>query len=185
MKYSINLVRQQREEEQSREKWRLRLSLVTIVAGGMLMAAVIVTVFQVFGMRFVILSEQENLARIKAEYGKYKTTKMLVNKGDIELLDSLQNNRIFWTRKLVAMAKHLPEDYWITEFHFQPPVFRASGFGYISPQQEELITIDDYLNQLRVDSTYCDVLHKTFFNSTERTDEKNRSRVSFEFSSNR
>ena len=183
MKYSINLVQRQREREQHAEEWRLRQSILVMVSFGILGIAVLFAAFQVVGMNTVLAGERNSLALIKMEYGKYRTTRMIVDKSDIELLDSLQGNRIFWTKKVAALALHLPENYWITQFSYDPPTFHAAGYGYISPQQDQLVTINEYLNALRHDSTYCDVFHKTVFNSTSRTDERTRCRVSFAFSS--
>ena len=134
-------------------------------------------------MNIVMAGERNSLSLIKIEYGKYRSTKMIVDKSDLELLDSLQGNRIFWTKKLAALALHLPDNYWITQFSYNPPIFHAAGYGYISPQQDQLVTINNFLNQLRRDSAYCDVFHTTTFNTTSRIDEGARSRASFVFSS--
>jgi hypothetical protein len=185
MKYSINLVRTTRQQEKKTELRRLNTSLFAVFSFGVLGVAILFTVFQMLEMRLTIENEILQLERIKVEYKKYKETRMIVDKADIELLDSLQNNRIFWTKKLAAMAFHLPDNYWVTQFGYKPSTFNAQGYGYITLQQEQLVTIDDYLNQLRADTTYNDVFKRTFFNSTARTDEGFRSRVSFEYSSMR
>jgi hypothetical protein len=183
MKFTINLVQRQRAEEQRAEGRRLRVSVFAMVSFGILGVAILFTFFQIVTMGFALAGERNSLTLIKAEYGKYRSTRMIVDKADLALLDSLQGGRIFWTKKLAALASHLPENYWITQFSYDPPAFHAAGYGCISPQQNQLVTINEYLTRLRQDSTYSDVFHKTMFNSTSRIDERTQSRVSFAFSS--
>jgi hypothetical protein len=186
MKYSINLVRQLRSEERKAIELKNRVFTIAVSCAALLGIAVLIMVFQVLAIQAKLTDERQKLARIEMEYSKYKKTRMEVNKADIERLDSLQSNRIFWTKKVVAMAYYLPNDYWITKFDYDAKIYRVTGYGYISPKQEQLITLDDYLNKLRADSTYKDVFKSTFFNAVARADEsKIRDRVSFEYSSTR
>jgi Tfp pilus assembly protein PilN len=182
MKYSINLVRTMRIEERRAEARRVRVLTLSGICFGVLALAVFYTVLDVFMMETTLRDEREKLARIEQEYKRYKETTMIVNKADIELLNQLQSGRIFWTKKLAAMASHLPENYWITDFNFGQSSFDVKGYGYITGDQRQLVTIDDYLNLLRADSTFNDVFTKVYFNSTERTDEGDRERVSFHYS---
>jgi len=181
MKYSINLVRQARLDEHKAEKLNVRLVALNAAGFGVLALALFYGLLQVLGMNQKIDTERQNLLRIEAEYGKYKETKMVINKADIELLDRIQSGRTYWTKKLASMALHLPDNYWITKFGFDQKTFSVVGFGYISPRQEQLITLDDYLNKLRADSLYNDVFATSYLKSTARTDEGPRERVSFEY----
>jgi len=183
MRYSINLVRQKRAAERKAEQFRLRASVFSMICFGVLAVAIIFSVFEILSMHMVIANEHQSVAKIKSEYGKYKSTRMIVDKADIELLDSLQNSRIFWTRKLTALSLHLPGNSCITQFSYQPPEFRVIGYGSLQPQQDQLITIDDFLTRLRRDSTWSDLFPKTQLNSTARTEESREHRAIFDFSS--
>ena len=68
-------------------------------------------------------------------------------------------------------------------FGYKSPIYKVVGYGYISPEQEQLITLDGYLNELRGDSTFADKFIVTYLNSTVREDEHGKKRVSFDFSS--
>jgi Tfp pilus assembly protein PilN len=181
MKYSINLVRQARVEEHKAEKIRVRLLALTAAGFGVLVLALFYGVLQILDMQSKIRTEEENLSRIQAEYRKYQETKMIIDKADIELLSGIQTRRIYWTKKLASMALHLPDNYWITKFGYDRNLFSVVGYGYISNRQEQLITLDDYLNSLRADSLYNDVFRTSYLKSTVRTDEGVRERVSFEY----
>jgi hypothetical protein len=185
VRYNINLIRQLRHEERRAAELKNRLFTVGVSCFGLIGIAVLTFTFQVLNMDSKLSNERQSLARIEQEYSKYKATRMVIDKADIERLDSLQSNRIFWTRKLAAMAVYLPEDYWIIHFAFDGRAYKVSGFGYISPEQEQLITLDDYLNKLRVDRTYSDVFKATYFDQVVRSDEgtNTRNRISFDYSS--
>jgi len=170
---------------QRAEARRLRLSVFAMISFSTLGIAVLFSFFQIVAMNAVLAKERNDVSFIKGEYGKYRATRMIVDKSDLALLDSLQGNRIFWTKKLTALALHLPDNYWITQFSYEPPAFHAAGYGYVSPRQDQCITINNFLNQLRRDSTYCDAFHTTTFNTTSRVDERTASRASFVFSSTR
>jgi Tfp pilus assembly protein PilN len=182
MKYKLNLIRTLRIEERNAEIKRVRILMLTAISLGFLVLAAFYAALQVLTMEATLSDERNKLARIEEEYKRYKTTTMIVNKADIELLNKLQSERIFWTKKLAAMAYPLPENYWITQFEFNEDVFRVKGYGYITERQRQLVTIDDYLNMLRADTTFNDNFKQVYLDATKREDEKERERVSFEYS---
>jgi len=186
VKYRINLIDQIRKTEKKEQVQRTFIASLTILSFALLFLAATYATSSIIKMRLAIEKERRKLARIEAEYRKYKETRMIVDKADIELLDRLQNERIFWTKKLAAMASHLPNrppnPYWITNFKYGNGVLNVSGYGLISPMQEQLITIDDYLNDLRADTMFNDVFISCRFNSTAREDEGANERVTFDYS---
>jgi len=184
-KYEINLVRAMREQTRVSEIRRTRILGFSVLSFGLLILSLLYSGLQILIMQATLRTESNQVTRIQNEYLKYKQTRMVVSKSDLELLDSLQNSRIYWTNKLAALALHLPDNYWISSITYRPPEFSATGSGYGSAQQEQLVTIERYLNELRADSSYADVFKQTHFVSTSRIDESHQSLVSFEFSSTR
>jgi Tfp pilus assembly protein PilN len=185
MKYAINLIRQIRIEEHKVMLLKNHIFTLAASCSGLLVIAILVLGFKILQMQISLKNERQQVNRIEMEYGKYKATKMVIDKADIERLDSLQANRTYWTKKIAAMAYYLPENYWITKFSFDGKMFNVGGYGYITQDQQQLITLDDYLNKLRADSTFNDVFKTTYFNSVQRSDEEGQNRVSFEYSSMR
>lgn len=186
MKYEINVIQQLRLNEKRNQNLSSTMDIIVICSFALLLVSIIYAGSLIMHMRLAIDKEKAELARIEAEYSKYRETRMIVDKGDIELLDKLQTNRIFWTKKLAAMAFHLPNQppnpYWITSFGYNHNTYNVKGYGLISPKQEQLITIDDYLNSLRLDSAFNDVFKYCYLNSTSRADEAAKERVSFDYS---
>ena len=182
MHYTINLVRKVRIDEKKAGKKRLTITVLLICCFGLLLISLLYSALQILRMENTLTEERDKVERIEKEYRQYKATQTIIDKSDIELLDRLQHNRIFWSKKLVATAQYLPENYWITKFGYGKPSFDVEGYGYISKKQEQLITMDDYLNQLRADTTFNDIFRNTYLNLTERQDEKTRERINFRYS---
>lgn len=180
--YGVNLVRDLREQEKLAERRRSRAVAFGIGCFGLLAASLAYCGFSIWQMERVIDSEKEKLAHLKQEYHKYTATNTTVDKSDVELLNSLQQRGIFWTRKLAAMAKNLPDNYWITQFGYANGTLRVSGFGYISPKQDQLLILDEYLKNLRSDTTFNDIFKTVNLNSADRRDDQGASKVAFDFS---
>jgi Tfp pilus assembly protein PilN len=180
--YTANMVRQLKEKEKKKQFGRLLKIAVGTFCFGALAVAMIFTSLKILNMEKILGIEREKLKALESQYRKYQATRHIVDKGNIELLDSLQRTRIFWTRKLAAQAMHLPDNYWITKFGYSQGELDVKGFGYISPEQEQLLRLNEYLDNLRADTSFNDKFTKTYFNNTLRDDEGWRERVEFEYS---
>jgi hypothetical protein len=199
IKYKMNLVKSLREAEKRHKAHGLNMVFMLLACLGVLGVSGYYVYGQIAKMQAVIDNEKEAIKRITAEYRKYQEMQASVGKADIELLNSLLARRIYWTRKLEAMATHLPDaqptSYWITKFGYreQNKTFAVSGYGYITDRQEQLLALDEYLNRLRADPNYADVFKRTSLRSAVRSDESvtnsagqiiaNNERVSFEYAS--
>jgi hypothetical protein len=179
--YRINLIREMREREKKAEQQRSRAFTLGVACFGLFLLSLIYSGVTIWKMERVLMAEQVKLDRLKQEYRKYTAASLVVDKSDIELLNDLQGRGIFWTKKLAAMAQYLPDNYWITRFSFANDELRVSGYGMISPQQDQLLILDEYLNRLRNDKTFSDVFTNLHLNSAQRTDDGS-ARGAFEFS---
>ena len=182
MKFKLNLIREIKAEQEARARRRRVTAWLFSICYSLLILVFIYGVTDIVQMRLLVGDERERLDAVKTEYQRYKATSEIVSKADVELLDRLQNNRIFWTKKLLVMASHLPENYWITDFGYDESQLTVNGYGYISDKQEQLITLHEYLNGLRIEPTFNDVFKPVYLNSTIRKDEKIRSRKRVSFS---
>lgn len=180
--YRLNLIRDLRERERRQENRRQLLLFLGFACFGCFILSLLYSGMIMWRMERVIAIEQAKLTRLKLEYNKYTVTKLIVDRSDIELLNNLKGKGIFWTGKLAALAKHLPDNYWITKFKYANNQLYVAGFGYVPPQQDQLMVLDGYLNRLRSDTTFNDVFKTLRLNSVNRGDEGSQARVSFEFS---
>lgn len=178
--YRLNLIRELREREVKAER-RHRLSVILgMGCFGFFLISVLYSGFTIVQMESVLTNENEKVRRLQQEYTKYTAARLIVDKSDIELLNDLQGKGVFWTKKLASMAKHLPENYWITGFSFANSTLNVKGYGYATSRQDHLLVLDDYLNRLRGDSTFADTFDTVRLNIAERKDEAGR--IAFDFS---
>ncbi|GBU20809.1 hypothetical protein R80B4_00694 [Fibrobacteres bacterium R8-0-B4] len=198
LKYNINLMRSALEAERRYSKLRLKMAIIFIVCFGALGGAAVYVYAQISLMKHTLYAEKQKLLKVEEEYRKYQEETSVVNKADVELLGRLQTNRIYWTRKLDAMARYLPEaepiSYWITKFGYNDnsKTFTVDGYGYITQRQEQLLELEQYLDSLRAEPSYAYIFGATYLKSAVRNDElplrntdagRVRDRVSFEYAS--
>ncbi|MCL2220072.1 MAG: hypothetical protein FWC23_08190 [Chitinispirillia bacterium] len=191
IKYRMNLVKSLRMAEKRAARYRT-WAVFVVLAG---LAALALSGFFVFlrvtEMELALEVERSKLKAIEAEYEIYQEMQAVIDKADIELLNQIQTDRIYWTKILEAMASHLPEEdpisYWITKFGYRSNTYSVQGFGYITERQEQLLALDNYLNKLRTDANYSSAFGSTYLKSATRSDESDRGtvreRVSFEYAS--
>lgn len=180
--YRLNLIRQLREQEHKAERRRRTVALSGLACFAVLVLVLLYSGLTVWNMERVLAAEQRKLENIRSEYQKYTAARLIVDKNDLELLNTLQGRGIFWTKKLAAMAKHLPDNYWITQFSFANGELRVSGHGYASSRQDQLLVLDGYLGRLRRDTSFSEVFKTLHLNTAERREEQGAGTVAFDFS---
>ncbi len=178
--YRLNLIRELRERELLAERRHRLIVILGLGCFGFFIISILYSSLTILQMESVLAGEKEKVARLQTEYRKYTAAKLIVDKSDIELLNSLQNKGVFWTGKLASLAKHLPDNYWITGFSFMNNALNVRGFGYANSRQDQLVILDQYLNLLRSDTSFSDTFIKTQLNLTESKEEGGR--VAFDFS---
>lgn len=179
--YRINLVRELRDKEFRQERKRRMAVIVGLGCFGFFLISILYSSLTIWQMEKVLRVEQEKVGHLRQEYQKYTATRLIVDKSDLELLNSLQGKGIFWTKKLAAVAKYLPENYWITQFSYAGERLSVAGYGYIGPQQDQLIVLNSYLDKLRADSTFADIFKVVRLVSADRSGESGQGRCAFEF----
>ena len=178
--YRVNLIRELREREKKSEQKRRLAVILSFGCFGFFILSLVYSTLTIIQMEKVLGIEKDKVSYLKQEYQKYKANRLIIGKEDIELLNSLQGKGIFWTKKLAAMASHLPDNYSITAFSFSDNVLKVSGYGIPAPNQSQLLVLDRYLNELRADTNFSNVFTKVYLNSAERQSEDGR--VAFGFS---
>jgi hypothetical protein len=180
MLYRMNLIRELRERELKRERQNRLALILGFGCFGFFLVSVLYSGITIWQMENVLDRENRKLTHLHEQYRKYAAARLIVDKSDLELLNDLQGKGVFWTKKLAAMAKHLPDDYMITGFSYLNNELKIAGYGYASPKQDQLLILDGYLNALRTDTTFSDTFKMLQLNSADRKGEAGR--ILFEFS---
>jgi Tfp pilus assembly protein PilN len=186
MKYEINLIHEMRLGEKRAKRDAALMTWTSFILAGILTLAIFKGLLFTLLVREDLRIAQNKLNQLKAEYQRYQATNISVQKEDVELLDRMQHSRVFWTKKLSAMASPLPSNYWVNSIHFKTSKLGVKGFGYLDQEQKQLVTLDDYLNVLRSDSVFIKGISQVALVETRRSDldkeENLRERISFEYS---
>lgn len=178
-RYRINLVRSIHEKARKEERRRRARATAGATCFVLLALAAAYACLTILKMEKVLAEEKRKLEHVQQEYRKYTGSRTIVDKGDVELLNALQGRGILWTKKLAALANHLPESYAITGFEYKGGELRVKGHGYASQRQDQLLTLDAYLRRLREDTTFSNVFKELHLDRTERLGDG--SRIGFEF----
>ncbi len=178
--YRINLIRDLRDREKKKERQKRLTLILGFGCFGFFLLALVYSGLTIWQMEQVISHERKQVNRLRQEFQKYTASRLIVDKADIEQLDNLKGKGQFWTTKLAALAKYLPENYLITGFSYQNGMMRVIGFGYTTARQDHLLILDHYLNLLRRDSTFSATFSKIQLNTAVRKDEGGK--VAFDFS---
>ena len=82
-------------------------------------------------------------------------TKKLTNEGQINLskidinnLYKLQSDRIYWSDKLVELAKITPEDMVITKLEFKGEKLNISAISHLNTEKKEFTVVEDFMKML-------------------------------------
>lgn len=180
--YRLNLIRELRKKEREAERRKRNTALFGVACFVFLALALVYSGVTIWRMERVLRHEQTKLENVQNEYRKYRSTKLIVDKGDLEQLDLLKRKGVFWTKKLSALAKHLPDNYWINRFTFANGELRVSGYGQATSRQDQLLVLDAYLKRLREDSTFSDTFISLQLNVAENRGENPAGMVGFDFS---
>lgn len=178
--YRLNLIRDLRDRERRLEKRRRMAVILGLGCFGFFLLSVLYSGLTMWQMENVLAREQEKLRHVQQEYQKYTATRLIVDKSDVELLSGLQGKGVFWTRKLAAMAKHLPDNYWLTRINYQDGELRVTGYGHPGPGQDQLLVLEGYMNRLRTDTSFADAFPLIYLNVADRGRESGK--VGFDFS---
>ena len=101
-----------------------------------------------YSLGALITKRNNRIEDIRNKTQALKAEGIDLSKKDIEALYDLENNRIFWTKKIQALSKITPEDMAITELSFISNRFVISAISPLLPNEKEFKVIDKFINLL-------------------------------------
>lgn len=180
VRYTTNLIRTLRIEERKAEQLQRLTAILTTGSFAFLGLAILYGVLNFWSMNAVIQVETDNLNHLREEYKKYQATQETVDKGDVELLNQLQTGGIFWSKKLAALGRHLPEGHLLNSIKFEGSNLRVTGMTGPEAGQDDLLVLQRYLQDLEKDPTFNQDFPKLRLTSVLRGKDSQNG-MSFEF----
>ena len=96
-------------------------------------------------------SRKTLLKSIRDEIKTYEVSGEFLSKKDLERLASISTQRIFWTKKLVALSEKTSDNIAITHFSFKNDHLSLFGITQIDKDRNEFLLIDDFITELKDD----------------------------------
>lgn len=98
-----------------------------------------------------IANRSKLLNAIRNEIKAYEVSGEFLSKKDLERLQTISTQRIFWSKKLVALSEKTTDDIAITHFSFKNDHLSLYGITRLDKDQNEFVLIDDFITELKND----------------------------------
>ncbi len=89
------------------------------------------------------------LTHINKEIDKYKRSGQNLSAKDLTRLTNISTNRIFWAKKLVALAEKTDNKLAITHFSYSRNTLSLYGITEVNKDRKEFDLINDFINKLK------------------------------------
>ena len=98
-----------------------------------------------------IKNRSKLLNSIRDEIKTYQVSGEFLSAKDLVRLADISSERIFWTKKLVALSEKTTDKIAITHFSFKNNKLSLFGITRLDRDQNEFALIDDFINELNSD----------------------------------
>lgn len=112
------------------------------------------------------------LKGIRDEIKTYKVSGEFLSSKDLARLNSISSERIFWTKKLVALSEKTTDKIAITHFSFKSNKLSLYGITRLDRNQNEFTLIDDFITELNNDEQISIDFPKIQFVKSSKDKEK-------------
>lgn len=146
------------------EKKTFRYTAISYALVLIIMIGIVVTFY--FDLQKKIGNRSKLLNEIRDEIETYQISGDFLSRRDLQRLAQISTERIFWAKKLVALADKTTDKIAITHFNFKNHRLSLYGITKLDRKQKEFDLIDDFItelkNNLHISSDFPEI---TFVNS--------------------
>ena len=89
------------------------------------------------------------LYEIRGEIQKYQTSGDYLSTRDLERLATTVRDRVFWTRKLVALSESISDKIAVTHFSYKNNILSLYGITEVTENENEFDLIDAFIKTLK------------------------------------
>ena len=111
--------------------------------------ALIIFIFLLVFLNKRIDTRKELLRNIKKEIKSYQISGEYLSGKDLKTIADLSSNRVFWAKKLVALADITSKKLAITKFTYKSNTLSLYGITKVDKNQKEFDLIDEFINNLK------------------------------------
>jgi len=138
-----------------------------------------------FYMRSMLQQKVENrrqtLADIESQIEKYQTSGDYLSAEDLEKIAEISQNRIFWAKKLVALADYTDDKIAIEKFSYKNGVLKLFGITPLDRErQEHKLIIEGFIDKLQANKQISADFPEIYFEKSSKDKEKDTDIIKFE-----
>ncbi len=128
----------------------------------------------------LIAERQHRIEAVKQKIRELKQEGVNLSKADILALDHLEKGRVFWAKKLKALAANVGDDMALTDITYRHGRFTISGITRIYPGQREFDIVNDFTRQLQHDPVFSQEFDRVKLLSYSRESVHSQNIVAFQ-----
>ena len=131
-------------------------------------------------MDYIIENRQETIKEIIERTEKLKKEgKINLSKLDIKTLNKLENKRMFWAPKLIALSEITPDRMAITGFEYDHKRLKISAISSVDKTEKDFDIVEDFMNRIDQNQEFNKDFKDIKFESMEKSNAKGNEVLSF------
>ncbi|MDP8322474.1 MAG: PilN domain-containing protein [Candidatus Stygibacter australis] len=125
-------------------------------------------------------NRRQLLADIKLEIKSYKENDQYLSSKDLTNIAEISTDRIFWSKKLVALSEKTSDKIAITNFSFKNDVLSIFGITRLDKNEKEFDLINEFVENLKNNSQISGDFDEIYFVKSNRDYEKDVEIIRFQ-----
>ena len=168
-KINLNKFGELKQKAES-ERRTFRISAISYAA--IFLIATLIAILLSSNLSGKIKHRSKLLNGIRDEIKTYKVSGEFLSSKDLIRLANISSERIFWTKKLVALSEKTTDKIAITHFSFKNNKLSLYGITRLDRNQNEFTLIDDFITELNNDKQISGDFPKIKFVKSSKDKEK-------------
>lgn len=146
--YKINLNKYgELKQKAENDKRVFRYTMISYILILVIMSGFVI--FLNLDLQAKVDNRSDLLNEIRDEIETYQVSGEFLSKQDLVRLAEVSTERIFWAKKLVALAEKTTDKIAITNFNFKGDRLSLYGITRVDKNQKEFNLIDEFINDLK------------------------------------
>ena len=131
-------------------------------------------------MDYIIENRKNTIQQIINDTEKLKKEgKINLSKTDIKTLNKLENKRMFWAPKLIALSEITPDRMSITGFEYDHKRLKISAISSVDKTQKDFDIVEDFMRRINENQEFNKDFKDIKFESMEKSNAKGNEVLSF------
>lgn len=135
------------KQKQEKDRRTFLNTIILFVVGSALLFGYVMYLDSMLRNKFN--NRADLLKTIRKEISEYKDSGDYLSTKDLQRLANLSTDRVFWSRKLVALSEKTSEDIAITHFSYKMNTLSLFGITQLDKDKKEHQLIDSFISELK------------------------------------